>query len=84
MSLRSFGSAKLKALFKDTCTCSNCLSMRTLYQQIGDKFLVELQNSTDVGPRMLEALKPLFAEGKKLKSDDLVKIFTSAGEDEVK
>jgi hypothetical protein len=58
--------------------------MKTLYQQIGDKFLVELQNSTDVDPRMLEALKPLFTEGKKLKPDDLVKIFTSADKDEVK
>ncbi len=58
--------------------------MTTLYQQIGEKFLAELANSKDVSPQKLEALKPLFADGKKLKPDDLVKIFTSAEEDEVK
>ena len=58
--------------------------MTTLYQQIGEKFLAELSNSKDVSAQKLEALRPLFAEGKKLKPDDLVKIFTSADEDEVK
>jgi hypothetical protein len=58
--------------------------MTTLYQQIGEKFLAELANSKDVSPQKLAALKPLFAAGKKLKPDDLVKIFTSAEEDEVK
>jgi hypothetical protein len=58
--------------------------MTTLYQQIGEKFLAELEKSKDVNPQRLEALRPLFAEGKKLKPDDLVKIFTSAEEDEVK
>jgi hypothetical protein len=58
--------------------------MTTLYQQIGEKFLAELSNSKDVSAQKLEALRPLFAEGKKLKPDDLVKIFTSAEEDDVK
>jgi hypothetical protein len=58
--------------------------MATLYQQIGEKFLAELKKSKDVGAKKLEALRPLFAEGKKLKADDLVKIFNSAEEDEVK
>ena len=58
--------------------------MTTLYQQIGDKFLAELSNSKDVSAQKLKALRPLFAEGQKLKPDDLVKIFTSAEEDEVK
>jgi hypothetical protein len=58
--------------------------MTTLYQQIGEKFLAELEKSKDVSSQRLEALRPLFAEGKKLKPDDLVKIFTSAEEDEVK
>jgi hypothetical protein len=58
--------------------------MTTLYQQIGEKFLAELEKSKDVGPQKLGALRPLFADGKKLKVDDLVKIFTSAEADEVK
>ena len=58
--------------------------MKTLYQQIGEKLLAELEKSKEVSPQMLEALRPLFAEGKKLKPDDLVKIFTSAEEDGVK
>jgi hypothetical protein len=58
--------------------------MTTLYQQIGVKFLAELEKSKDVSAKKLEALRPLFADSKKLKVDDLVKIFTSAGEDEVK
>jgi hypothetical protein len=37
-----------------------------------------------VSPQRLAALRPLFADGKKLKAYDLVKIFTSAEEDEVK
>jgi hypothetical protein len=58
--------------------------MTTLYQQIGEKFLTELEKSPDVSPQKLEALRPLFADSKKLKVDDLVKIFASAEEDEVK
>jgi hypothetical protein len=58
--------------------------MTTLYRQIGEKFLAELEKSKDVGAQKLAALRPLFAEGKKLKPDDLIKIFTSAEEDEIK
>jgi hypothetical protein len=58
--------------------------MTTLYQQIGEKFLAELEKSPDVSPQKLEALRPLFADSKKLKVDDLVKIFASTEEDEVK
>jgi hypothetical protein len=58
--------------------------MATLYQQIGEKFLAELNKSKDVSAKKLEALRPLFADGKKLKADDLVKIFNSAEDDEVK
>ena len=71
--------ANLKRFFG----CRILLPMTTLYQ-IGEKFLAELADSKDVSPQKLEALKPLFADGKKLKPDDLVKIFTSAEEDEVK
>lgn len=58
--------------------------MPTLYQQIGKKFLAELAKSKEVSAHKLEALRPLFADDKKLKADDLVNIFTSAEEDEVK
>jgi len=58
--------------------------MSTLYQQIGEKFLAELEKSKDVSPKKLAALRPLFAAGKKLKPEDLVKVFTSAEEDEIK
>jgi hypothetical protein len=58
--------------------------MPTLYQQIGDKFLAELEKSKDVSSKKLEALRQLFADGNKLKADDLVKIFSNTQEDEVK
>lgn len=58
--------------------------MTTLYQQIGEKFLAELGKSKGVSAKQLDELKPLFAAGKKLRVEDLVKIFTSAEDDEVK
>lgn len=58
--------------------------MSTLYQRIGERFLAELQKSKDVSEKKLKALRELLADGKKLKADDLVKIFTSAEDDEVK
>ena len=58
--------------------------MPTLYQQIGEKFLAELAKSKDVSAKKLDALRPLFVDGKKLKADDLVNIFTSGEDDEVK
>jgi hypothetical protein len=58
--------------------------MTTLYQQIREKFLAELEKSPDVSPDKLAALRSLFADSKKLKADDLVKIFSSEKEDEIK
>jgi hypothetical protein len=58
--------------------------MSTLYRQIGEKFLAELQKSKDVSEKKLKALRELMADGAKLKADDLVKIFTSAENDEIK
>ena len=58
--------------------------MRTLFQQISETFLMELEKSKDVSPQKVAGLRPLFAGGNKLKADDLVKLFTSADEDEVK
>ena len=58
--------------------------MSTLYQQIGEKFLAELQKSKDVSEKKLKALRELLASGKKLKADDLVNLFASTEDDEVK
>jgi hypothetical protein len=58
--------------------------MKTPYEQIGEKFLAELEKSKDVSLKKVEALRLLFAGGKKLKADDLVKIFASAEEDDIK
>jgi hypothetical protein len=58
--------------------------MPTLYQQVGEKFLAELEKSKDVSAKKVASLRPLFADGKKLRPDDLVKIFTSAEDAEVR
>jgi hypothetical protein len=58
--------------------------MSTLYQQIGDKFLSELGKSKDISARKIDALRPLLISGNKLKVEDLVKIFASSEDDEVK
>lgn len=58
--------------------------MTTLYQQIGQKFIAELAKSKDVSAKKLDEIESLFAAGKKLKVEDLVKIFTSAEGGEVK
>jgi hypothetical protein len=58
--------------------------MPTLYQQIGDRFLSELSKSKDICAKKIDALRPLFTSGNKLKVEDLVKIFASSDDDEVK
>ena len=58
--------------------------MTTPYEQLGDRSLAELSNSKEISSKKLEALRPLFAKGKRLKADYLSKIFTNAEEDEVK
>ena len=58
--------------------------MSSLYQEIGEKFLNELAKCKDVSEGKLKALRELLANGKKLKVDDLVSIFTSTEDDEVK
>jgi hypothetical protein len=58
--------------------------MTTLYRQIGDKFLIELGKSKDVSAKKIKALELLLKDSKKLKVEDLVKIFTNSEDDEVK
>jgi hypothetical protein len=50
--------------------------MATLQQQIAEKFLGKLAESKDVGPEKVAQLRDLLAAGKKLKADDLVKVFS--------
>jgi hypothetical protein len=56
--------------------------MVTLQQQIAEKFLTKLAESNRVDAEIIDRLRGLLADNKKLKADDLVKIFSrSAGED---
>jgi molybdopterin converting factor small subunit len=50
--------------------------MATLPQQIAEKFLMKLTESKDVDTERIEQLRGLLADGKKLKADDVVKIFS--------
>ncbi len=50
--------------------------MATLQQKIADKFLAKLTESKDVDAESIDQLRNLLAESKKLKVDDLVKIFS--------
>lgn len=50
--------------------------MPTLQQQIAEKFLAKLAKSPDVDKDKIERLKSLLADGKKLKPEDLVKVFS--------
>jgi hypothetical protein len=50
--------------------------MATLQQQIADKFLAKVAESKDVGPEKVAQLRDLLAAGKKLKTEDLVKVFS--------
>jgi hypothetical protein len=58
--------------------------MTTLYQQISEKFLARLASAKDIDARTVEQLRVLFADSKKLKADDLVKIFSGADAHEIK
>jgi hypothetical protein len=55
--------------------------MATLPQQIVEKFLLKLTESKDVDTERIEQLRGLLADGKKLKADDVVKIFSPSGGD---
>ena len=50
--------------------------MATLQKQIADKFLSRLESQDDLNAEKIEQLRCLLAGGKKLKADDLVKIFS--------
>ncbi|HET6177537.1 MAG TPA: hypothetical protein VFE61_11435 [Candidatus Sulfotelmatobacter sp.] len=50
--------------------------MATLQQQIANKFLKKLAESKKVDADKIEQLEKLLAQGKKLKADEFVKIFS--------
>ena len=50
--------------------------MATLQKQIANKFLSKLVESKDVDAEKIDQLRTLLADTKKLKADDLVKIFS--------
>jgi hypothetical protein len=52
------------------------VQMATLQQKIAEKFLAKLAESKDVETERIDKLRLLLAESKKLRVDDLVKIFS--------
>jgi len=50
--------------------------MGTLQQKIAEKFLSKLSESKDIDAASVDELRKLLADKKKLKSDDLVRIFS--------
>ena len=52
------------------------VQMATLQQQIAEKFLAKLGESKDVEAERIDQLRILLADSRKLKADDLVKVFS--------
>jgi len=50
--------------------------MATLQQQLAEKFLEKLAESKQVDTEKIEQLRLLLRDSKKVKADDLVKIFS--------
>ena len=50
--------------------------MATLQQQITEKFLIKLAESKKLDAEKIEQLRTLITENKKVKANDLVKIFS--------
>ena len=57
--------------------------MATLPQQIAEKFLVKLSESSDIDAQMIEELRSLFAAESKLRAADLVKVFSQRSEEDL-
>lgn len=58
--------------------------MATIQKQIADKFLAKLSESSDFTPEMVAELLALLDDGKKLKGEDLVKVFATASAGDLK
>jgi hypothetical protein len=58
--------------------------MATLQQQIADKFLNQLAESTDVSTEKIEKLRSALSAAKRPKTEDFVKIFTEPDHGDIK
>ena len=58
--------------------------MPTLQQQIAGKFLERLEKSGALDAARIDQLRALLAGSKKVKADDLVKLFSQPAGDDVK
>ena len=58
--------------------------MPTLYQQISEKFLAKLAERKEFDDKKIDQLRALLTDSKKLKADDLVKVFSGEADDEIK
>ena len=58
--------------------------MAKLQQEIADIFLKKLKDSPDISSTILDQLRELFSSGKKLRADDLVKVFSPPSGGDVK
>lgn len=58
--------------------------MTTLQQKIAEKFLAKLAESKDMDTESINQLRNLLADSKKLKADDLVKIFSFPADGDLK
>lgn len=52
------------------------VQMATLQQQIAEKFLAKLAASKEVDAKRIDQLRILLADSRKLKTDDLLKVFS--------
>jgi hypothetical protein len=60
------------------------LQIVTLQQQITEKFLAKLAKSKSMDSEKIEQLRKLLAESKKLKAEELVKIFSFPSDGDIK
>ena len=58
--------------------------MKTLYQQIAEKFLSRLAEAKEIDEKKIDQLRVLFINGKRLKAEELVKVFSGADADQIK
>jgi hypothetical protein len=58
--------------------------MATLQQQIAEKFLKQLAESTEVSAEKTEKLRVALSAAKRPKADDFVKIFTEPDHGDIK
>ncbi len=54
--------------------------MASIQQQIRDSFLTKLAESAAVDTDKIPKLRELMCSGRKLKADDIVKLFSSTGD----